>query len=300
MPATDLPLIREFGADAVFAYSRGTPIRAARFLHDVSQLAAQLPAAGHVVNLCADRYRFAVGFAAALVRGQITLLPPNHTPALLGQLLESYPDAYGLADTGHACTPLETFAFPELDFGAPDAFDVPAFAAERMAAIVLTSGSTGQPAPHPKTWGGLVRGARAERARLGLAGRAGAAIVGTVPPQHMYGFESTVLLALQGGLAMHAGRPFYPADVCTALARTPRPRGLVTTPVHLRALLSEDIELPPLDFLVCATAPLSPQLAAAAESRFAVRLHEVYGCTEAGQVATRCTVSRRVADAGWC
>jgi acyl-coenzyme A synthetase/AMP-(fatty) acid ligase len=106
----------------------------------------------------------------------------------------------------------------------------------------------------------------------------------------MFGFESTVLLALQGGFALHAGRPFYPADVCAELERTPRPRGLVTTPIHLRALLSENIALPPLDFLVCATAPLSPQLAAAAESRFAVRVHEVYGCTEAGQVATRCTV----------
>ena len=48
--------------------------------------------------------------------------------------------------------------------------------------------------------------------------------------------------------------------------------------------------LPSLDFLVCATAPLSPQLAAAAEARFGAPLHEIYGCTEAGQVATRRTV----------
>jgi acyl-coenzyme A synthetase/AMP-(fatty) acid ligase len=48
--------------------------------------------------------------------------------------------------------------------------------------------------------------------------------------------------------------------------------------------------LPAADFLVCATAPLSPQLAAAAEKRFAAALYEVYGCTEAGQVATRRTV----------
>src|SRR5438876_11975671 len=41
------------------------------------------------------------------------------------------------------------------------------------------------------------------------------------------------------------------------------------------------------DFLLCATAPLSPQLAAEAEARFGAPLYEIYGCTEAGQVATR-------------
>ena len=45
-----------------------------------------------------------------------------------------------------------------------------------------------------------------------------------------------------------------------------------------------------LDFLLCATAPLSPQLAAEAEARFGAALYEIYGCTEAGQVATRRTV----------
>jgi acyl-coenzyme A synthetase/AMP-(fatty) acid ligase len=59
--------------------------------------------------------------------------------------------------------------------------------------------------------------------------------------------------------------------------------------VHLRALLAEADELPPADFLLCATAPLSPQLAAQAEARFRAPLHEIYGCTEAGQVATRRT-----------
>jgi len=42
-----------------------------------------------------------------------------------------------------------------------------------------------------------------------------------------------------------------------------------------------------VDFLLCATAPLSPQLAMEAEARFAAPLHEIYGCTEAGQIAAR-------------
>src|SRR3954454_6434807 len=97
-------------------------------------------------------------------------------------------------------------------------------------------------------------------------------------------------MVMRGGLALHAGRPFFPADIRAELRALPRPRCLVTTPVHLRVLLGEADELPRLDLLVCATAPLAPQIAATAEARFAAPLHEIYGCTEAGQVATRRTV----------
>jgi acyl-coenzyme A synthetase/AMP-(fatty) acid ligase len=125
--------------------------------------------------------------------------------------------------------------------------------------------------------------------RLGLTG-SHAALLGTVPPQHMYGLESTLMMPLQAGIAIHGGRPFYPADVCDAVRTLPRPRLLVTTPVHLRTLISEASAFPALDLIICATAPLTPQLAAQAEAQFGCPLHEIYGCTEAGQVATRRTV----------
>ena len=136
-----------------------------------------------------------------------------------------------------------------------------------------------------------MRNARAEAARLAAAlDRAdlrGVTLVATVPPQHMYGFESSVLLALHGGATLDAARPFFPADVAAALARTRAPRLLVTTPFHLKTVLDADLALPPLALVLCATAPLSPQLAARAEERFGAPLLEIYGCTEAGQVATR-------------
>ena len=114
-------------------------------------------------------------------------------------------------------------------------------------------------------------------------------------PSTCTGFESTVLLAMHGGLSVVAERPFYPADICAALEAVPRPRALVTTPVHLRALLCESGALPPIDRLVCATAPLSAQLAAEGEARFGAPLYEIYGCTEAGQAAVR----RPVRSAEW-
>jgi acyl-coenzyme A synthetase/AMP-(fatty) acid ligase len=74
-----------------------------------------------------------------------------------------------------------------------------------------------------------VEGARLAEA-TGRASLDGVTLVATVPPQHMYGFESSVLLAMHGGATLDAGRPFYPADVVAALATTPAPRALVTTP----------------------------------------------------------------------
>ena len=287
--AKDLPLICNFGAQSIFAYRRGAAISPAQFLSDVTQLARRLPDAGHVVNLCADRYRFTVGFAAALVRSQVNLLPPNQAPETLGHLLRAYPDTYCLSD-GADHTSVPTVMFPELDSSPSGNALVPSVPADQIAAILSTSGSTALPVPHAKTWGGLVRSVRAKLGRLGLEGRSNTTIVGTVPPQHMYGLESTVLLVLQGGLALHAARPFYPADVCAELEAIPGPRALVTTPVHLRALLAESAALPRLDFLICATAPLSPQLAAEGEARFAAPLYEIYGCTEGGELATRRTV----------
>jgi acyl-coenzyme A synthetase/AMP-(fatty) acid ligase len=162
--------------------------------------------------------------------------------------------------------------------------------AAQLAAILFTSGSTGEQKPFPRTWGSMVRSAGEEIEALGLRALAGMTVVGTVPAQHSYGLESTLLMVMQGGLALHAGRPFFPADIRAALRALARPRCLVTTPIHLRVLLAEPDDLPQLDLLLCATAPLAPQLAAAAEARFAAPLHEIYGCTEAGQVAARRTV----------
>jgi len=286
-------------ADAV-ACSGAQQVTASQFLAEVDRVAEQLPARRYLVNLCADRYRFAVGLIAALVRGQVSLLPPNQTPEMLRQLQSEYRDLYALSDSAQPPGTIELGGIEQVMYppaGAESAgcssirpFSVPAFAEEQVAAIAFTSGSTGLPTAHRKTWGALARGATAEAERfdLHLGGRS--TLVGTVPAQHMYGLESTVLMALRGGLALHAGRPFYPADVAAALAGIPGDRVLVTTPVHLRALLNEDIPLPQLRLIVCATAPLSPEMAAQAEARYRAPLHEVYGFTEAGMVATRRTV----------
>jgi acyl-coenzyme A synthetase/AMP-(fatty) acid ligase len=272
----------------VVAYRLGAPVLAKQFLADVARVAASLPPGDHVLNVCSDRYRFTVGFAASLVAGKISLLPSTHTPEVIRQLTVFARDVFCLTDDAACPIDLPRTLYTE-GAGVPGPGVVPEIDADQLAAYVFTSGSTGTPLPYKKTWGRLLRCVRDGAGRLGLLDGRSHTIVGTVPPQHMYGFESSVLLGLQTGSAICAERPFYPADICSTLAAAPHPRVLISTPVHLRALLAAEVDLPEIDLIVSATAPLSSDLARQVEERFGTRLLEIYGSTETGQIATRRT-----------
>lgn len=287
-PGRPIPILSHGSLRDIVAYRGGYALSAQRFQEDAGRLAAALPERSHVVNLCKDRYYFAVGLAAALVRKQVSLLPPSTAPAMLRNLALDFPGLYALSDGPVDGVDLETMSVcAQRSERCAALCDIPA---EQVAVVAFTSGSTGRPSPHPKTWGEVAASAGNEASELGLQANAPLTLVATVPPQHMYGLESSVLIALRNGFALHAGRPFFPADVAAALAQVPEERILVTTPVHLRALLDAQTALPALRLILCATAPLSPAVASAAEARFQAPLWEIYGFTEAGVVASRRTV----------
>jgi acyl-coenzyme A synthetase/AMP-(fatty) acid ligase len=144
---------------------------------------------------------------------------------------------------------------------------------------------------HAKTWGSLVAGARSLGSRIGSAG----SVVGTSPPQHMFGLESTVMLPWQNGLAIHSGRPLLPADIGEAIAAVAGPRWLMTTPLHLRACVAARQALPGLAGVVSSTMPLDRQLAQDAERLWSAPIFEIYGSSEAGMIAMR----RTATDEAW-
>ncbi|WP_369324430.1 AMP-binding protein [Burkholderia cepacia] len=286
------PLVFHSSPDQTIAWRDGAPVTVRTFVADVARVAAALPAGAHVFNVCRDRYRFAVSLCAALVAGKVSLLPSTHTPEMVRQLASFAPDAFCLHDAPDCTIDLPRFAYPDAAPGAlaDDApFAVPQIDAARIMAYVFTSGSTGAPVPHRKTWGFLVGCVRAAADRLGLLDGHAATLIGTVPAQHMYGFESTVLLALIGGLAFSNRQPFYPVDIRDELDAIPQPRVLVTSPIHLRALLAAGHALPRAALVLSATAPLSEKLACEAEAALDAPLVEIYGSTETGQIATRRT-----------
>ena len=280
------PLIAPREAGAFIATRAGEPITAARFMHDVQRIAGALPAKSHILNFCSDRYRFATVFCAAVMRGQTTLLPPTTTPNVIAAMRTFAPDVYYVADDD------ARFDLPRVELPAGEAPaagtmpDVPGIAANQVVACVFTSGSTGEPQPHFKTWGALAVDMRSEAKRFEVG--PGHTILGTVPSQHMFGFESTVLLPLFSGATLTAERLYYPADIDAAIARAGAPRVLFITPFHLRAWMASG-DPARVETIVSATAPLSVGLAREAEERTHAHLYEIYGCTEAGQVASRRT-----------
>jgi acyl-coenzyme A synthetase/AMP-(fatty) acid ligase len=130
----------------------------------------------------------------------------------------------------------------------------------------------------------------AQSIRAAIADKAATVwVLATVPPQHMYGMEMSVLLPLAGDMAVHAGRPLFPADIAAALAELPRPRVLVTTPVHMRAIVGSDQPFPEVDVIVSATAPLDQPLAAAMTAKLGGEMVEMFGSTETCVFASRLT-----------
>lgn len=283
--AERLPLLDGEDPERCLLWQDGRRVRVRDFLGEVDAVAAQLPNATCAVNLCGDRYRFLVSFCAVAVAGQTNLLPSSRAPQAITEVMRAYPDSYALADQPLDLPPprLLSPVFPRLVHNG--AFSTPALPAHQVVAVGFTSGSTGQPKANPKTWGGFCA-STALNARL-LCAHGAPNIVATVPSQHMYGMELSVLLPLRSAAAIHSGQPFFPADIAHALHEVAAPRLLVTTPVHLRALLREGPDLPELAAIVCATAPLDAELARAVERRYATRLIEVFGSTETCVIAHR-------------
>jgi hypothetical protein len=275
-PLTDLP-----APDSIIAWLPAGPVTRNQFLADVHQLAEGLPDGRHVLNICHNRYHFLVGLAAAIVRGKISLLPSSLTPNTVARLRQDTPDVFCLHDASLEDIDLPSVPFPaghapaEGTGGAGDP-------AEQIVAHVFTSGSTGAALIHRKTWGGLVINALSESERLGARG---CTLVGTVPPQHMYGFESTVLICLHGGAACWSGRPFYPADIGAALDAVPAPAP--SSPPLPSAHPAGGRPGPAACGLPAVRHRALRRPRRPRRGRLRRPLLEIYGCTETGQLASR-------------
>jgi acyl-coenzyme A synthetase/AMP-(fatty) acid ligase len=289
-PMREAPLLGPYRPDDVLAWENGRPLTSSRFVSDVARLAEELPAGSTVFNLARNRYRFLLGFGAALLRGQITLLPQTRAPKILAQIARDYPDSYCLTDSQETVEGLAACRLVAVQSDPSRPPELPNIFNQQVAAVAFTSGSTGKPRPNLKPWGSLVSVARDIAARTKLQSLRQRTFVATVPHEHMFGLEASIMLPIQSGFAFHTGRPFFPEDVRTSLGEVPPGRILVTTPVHLRACVAEGIQLPPMDFILSATDTLPVSLARQAEDLFHTEVYEIYGFAEGGSVATRRTV----------
>jgi acyl-coenzyme A synthetase/AMP-(fatty) acid ligase len=265
-------------------------------------LAREFGDAGAVCNLCTSRLGFLVTFIAALRQQALTVLPPSGGNADLAVVLGSFAQPVIVVDDD-AAIEAHWPAIARCVTWSPEAPATPADdlawqpAWHETAALLYTSGSTGTPEPQPKTLlhltiGALVLGERLTQ-DLGTLDRI-ERIVCSVPPQHMFGLEASVMLSVVQAIAVLDRRPLLPADVQSAFAESP-PAAWIVTPLHLRGLVQAEVTVSNCRVVIASTMPLAPALAAQAEAAVNAPVLEIYGSTETGVLAMR----RTATEADW-
>jgi acyl-coenzyme A synthetase/AMP-(fatty) acid ligase len=287
-----LPLLRSANPERAVLRSNGRAVTASELMQKVAAVARELPEGRHLINLCEHRDSFLIACCAALVRGHTNLLPSSRADGVVSEVAAMNPGSYRCDDefVRAACEKVGTHSGT-----AYCAFEL---RGDHVAVKAYTSGSTGNPQAHTKMWRSFSRSSALNAMRMReclepVYGSAQPWIVATVPPQHMYGLETSVLLPLLSDMAVHAGRPLFPADIAAALEEVPEPRVLVTTPVHMRAIAASGQRFPRVALVLSATAPLDAELAGQIERLLDTTLLEMFGSTETCVIATRKTSSEQ-------
>ena len=108
----DAPLIGSYRPDDVLAWESDGPRSAREFLSAVITLADGLPDRPSVLNLLTSRYEFLVGFAAAMLRRQVTLLPQSRAPETLRRIAVDQESCYCLTDRGEPIHDIPAVVLP--------------------------------------------------------------------------------------------------------------------------------------------------------------------------------------------
>ncbi len=259
-------------------------------LLDMLKVSAHLGPYEHIINDCADRYFFTVLLLAAASSGKISLLPASHTETAIDALSSRYRNTALVTDNADN-TGRDTIQISKIiatdNPPQQSAADIPRLADSQVIAIAFTSGSTGEPQAHPRTWRWAMQEAKAAGSALGLDKNRPKRIVCTTPPQHMYGFVSSIFIPLALGQASYRGRPFFPEEIREALSESGRHSLLVTTPTQIRACVRSQAKLPRAGLILSSAAPLDRSLAEQAEKLYLTQVVEFYGSTETGAIALR-------------
>ena len=290
-----------------------------QFAADVEALRPRIRSHDTICNLAGTRYAFMVGLAAALLNAQRTLLPSSATPENVRRTMAGSDSVLIL---GNGLPELDGPRFSDIpkDGGSVDPARIFKDLARSTGEIrVHTSGSTGAPMPHVKTFAALAGGSNLTEnlfVQSGLDTTPGAlTIIGTTPYQHMFGLEAAIIAPMVYGHPVVEHIPMLPGDL-ESIMHHARAAGcneiaLVTSPAHLKFLEPVIMDAPEVRTILSATAPMPQGLAERLEARGDLAVMEIYGSTETGSLAGRRTVQgpdwtpmngfrlERVEDASW-
>ncbi|HWH82831.1 MAG TPA: class I adenylate-forming enzyme family protein [Burkholderiaceae bacterium] len=161
--------------------------------------------------------------------------------------------------------------------------------ADRVAAVIFTSGTTGAPKGVPLTHAGLLHFGRVSAQSRALAGADRS--YAYLPMTHIFGLGTVLMASLHAGASLVLRHRFAPDDVLDALAAhgVSQLQGPPTLFARLVARLDAlGVDRPPcphLRYLYAGAAALDRALKTQVEARFGRVLHHGYGLSEyAGSV----------------
>jgi len=164
--------------------------------------------------------------------------------------------------------------------------------AERVAAIIFTSGTTGQPKGVMLTHAGLLQFGKvsAQSRQLTPADRSYAYL----PMTHIFGLGTVLMASLHAGAGLLMRSQFDPADVFDALAHQGLTQLQGPPAMFTRLLAWLDAQgidhpaAPDLRYVYTGAAPLDLSVKKAIEARFKHPLHHGYGLSEYAGALTLC------------
>ncbi|MEK7344412.1 MAG: class I adenylate-forming enzyme family protein [Pseudomonadota bacterium] len=164
--------------------------------------------------------------------------------------------------------------------------------AERVAAIIFTSGTTGQPKGVMLTHAGLLQFGKvsAQSRQLQAADRSYAYL----PMTHIFGLGTVLMASLHAGAGLLMRSQFDPADVFDALAHQGLTQLQGPPAMFTRLLTWLDSQgvarpaAPDLRYVYTGAAPLDLSVKKAIEARFGLPLHHGYGLSEYAGALTLC------------
>jgi acyl-coenzyme A synthetase/AMP-(fatty) acid ligase len=150
---------------------------------------------------------------------------------------------------------------------------------------LFTGGSTGRPQLCSKTPENLLGEALYLCEKFGLS--ADDRIVAAVPPYHIYGLLYSVLVPFVASAAVLDQRPAFPREIERAVCDH-EATALVAAPIHYHALQNSAPRNSRLRMAFSSASMLADEDNDAFCLRTGAPIHEVYGSTETGGVASRC------------
>ena len=285
--------------ERVIAYDRSHRVTTRAALASIAALRAQLGAAQRVALVLDSPYGFALALMAVLSLGQRPVILGHHNPSLLATQHELFDLVLTDLPTLPSLAQAVGLTRPVLEIGSlvrePPALPEDELAATQSALSLIaassvfelyTSGSTGTPKAVLKTVGEMEAEARVLAQLLGTE-LAGATLLATVFPYHMYGLTFSVFLPWSTGTVLYLPQIHYTEE----LAALPAGRYvLISSPAFLKRL-DFKLKAPALSAIVSAGGPLVAEIRLQLKTWSGVSATEIYGSTEAGVMAHRQDVS---------